>query len=142
MARLNAVVRPFKGLVIRGSYTYNYWTRRVEHHLTDRDLFRFTPDGPVLIREGVVRTYIRRRNYADTFRSSELTATYSLKAGRFGLDVLAGMSQEYDKYETENFMKYDLIDDSMTSLDAATTNGNTGATIRSGPCGLISGAST
>ena len=126
VARLNAVVRPFKGLVIRGSYTYNYWTRRVEHHLTDRDLFRFTPDGPVLIREGVVRTYIRRRNYADTFRSSELTATYSLKAGRFGLDVLAGMSQEYDKYETENFMKYDLIDDSMTSLDAATTNGNTG----------------
>lgn len=80
----------------------------------------------MLIREGVVRTYIRRRNYADTFRSSELTATYSLKAGEFSLDALAGISQEYDRYENESFLKYDLIDDSMTSIDAATTNGNIG----------------
>lgn len=41
----------------------NYWERNIEHHLTDRDLFRFTTEGPVLIREGVVRTYIRRYNY-------------------------------------------------------------------------------
>lgn len=73
-----------------------------------------------------MRTYIRRRNYADTFRSSELTATYSLKAGEFSLDALAGISQEYDRYENESFLKYDLIDDSMTSIDAATTNGNIG----------------
>lgn len=126
VARLHATIRPLRGLVIRGSYTYNYWTRREEHHLTDRDLYRFTADGPVLIREGVVRTYIRRRNYADTFRSSELTATYSLKAGEFSLDALAGISQEYDRYENESFLKYDLIDDSMTSIDAATTNGNIG----------------
>ena len=82
--------------------------------------------GVSSIREGVVRTYIRRRNYADTFRSSELTATYSLKAGEFSLDALAGISQEYDRYENESFLKYDLIDDSMTSIDAATTNGNIG----------------
>ncbi|MDE6136498.1 MAG: SusC/RagA family TonB-linked outer membrane protein, partial [Muribaculaceae bacterium] len=65
---LNARLQPLKGLTIRGSYTYNIWDRRVEQHLTDRDLYRFTADGPVLIREGVVRTYIRRYNYANTYR--------------------------------------------------------------------------
>ena len=123
---LNARLQPLKGLTIRGSYTYNIWDRRVEQHLTDRDLYRFTADGPVLIREGVVRTYIRRYNYANTYRSSELTATYTFKAGPLGASVMAGMSQEYNKYEYENFITYDLIDDSLTSIDAATTDGAIG----------------
>ena len=36
------------------------------------------------------------------------------------------MSQEYDKNEYESFLRYDLIDDSLTSIDAATTNGPIG----------------
>ena len=126
VATLHARLQPVKGLTIRGSYTYNIWDRRVEQHLTDRNLYRFTADGPVLIREGVVRTYIRRYNYANTFRSSELTATYAFKAGALGASVMAGMSQEYNKNERENFITYDLIDDSLTSIDAATTDGAIG----------------
>ena len=110
--------------MIQGSYSYNYWTRREEHHLTDRNLYRFTAEGPVLIREGVVRTYIRRRNYANTFRSSEITAHYTLTKGKFEGTILLGASQEYNKYENESFLKYDLIDDSMTAIDGGTTNGN------------------
>ncbi len=105
------------------SFTYNYWDRRVEQHLTDRDLYRFTFEGPVLIREGVVRTYIRRYNYADTFRSSEITADYRFRISRLEASILAGASQEHDRYENEMFRKYDLIDDSLTSIDAGTTNG-------------------
>ncbi|MDE5923097.1 MAG: SusC/RagA family TonB-linked outer membrane protein, partial [Muribaculum sp.] len=124
VAKLFARIQPLKGLVIQGSYSYNYWTRREEHHLTDRNLYRFTADGPVLIREGVVRTYIRRRNYANTFRSSEITAHYTLTKGKFEGSVLLGASQEYNKNESESFLKYDLIDDSMTAIDGGTTNGN------------------
>lgn len=126
VAKLYASVQPFKGLTLRGSFTYNYWTRRVEQHLTDRDLYRFTADGPVLIREGVVRTYIRRYNYANTYRSSEITANYVFKASKLSGSVLVGASQEYDKDEHESFLRYDLIDDSLTSIDAATTNGPIG----------------
>lgn len=126
VAKLYASVKPFKGLTLRGSFTYNYWTRRVEQHLTDRDLYRFTADGPVLIREGVVRTYIRRYNYANTYRSSEITANYVFKASKLSGSVLVGASQEYDKDEHESFLRYDLIDDSLTSIDAATTNGPIG----------------
>ena len=126
MAKLYARVQPVKGLTVQGSYTYNYWTRRVEQHLTDRDLYRFTADGPVLLREGVVRTYIRRYNYANTYRSSDITASYSFNISKLEGSVLAGASQEYNKYENEQFLKYDLIDDQLTSIDAAATNGPIG----------------
>ena len=126
VAKLYARVQPVKGLTVQGSYTYNYWTRRVEQHLTDRDLYRFTADGPVLLREGVVRTYIRRYNYANTYRSSDITASHSFNISKLEGSVLAGASQEYNKYENEQFLKYDLIDDQLTSIDAAATNGPIG----------------
>ncbi len=126
VAKLHARLRPVEGLTIEGSFAYNYWTRREELQLCDRDLYRFTLEGPILLREGVVRTYIRRYNYVNTLRTSDLTARYEFQVGKLSASLLAGVSQEYNKYETENFMKYDLIDDSLTSLDAATTNGPVG----------------
>ncbi|MDE7148339.1 MAG: SusC/RagA family TonB-linked outer membrane protein, partial [Duncaniella sp.] len=119
-----AMLQPLKGLTVIGSFSYNYWERNMEHHLTDRDLYRFTFDGPVLIREGVVRTYIRRYNYRNTFRSSELTANYSFNVSRLEASVLAGMSQEYNKYDQDYFIKYDLVDPSLGAIDAGTTNGS------------------
>ena len=123
VTKLYARLQPLKGLSIQGSFSYNYWDRQVEQHLTDRDLYRFTADGPVLIREGVVRTYIRRYNYADNYRSSDITASYSFKLSDLSTTVLLGAGQEYDKNEYESFLRYDLTDDSLTSIDAATTNG-------------------
>ena len=122
--KLHASVSPVKGLTIRGSFAYNYWERNIEHHLTDRDLYRFTFDEPVLIREGVVRTYIRRYNYKNTYRSSELTADYNLRLGKMSGSVLAGLSQEYNKYDQDYFIKYDLSDPSLGAIDAGTTNGS------------------
>ncbi len=122
--KLYAMLQPLKGLTVKGSFSYNYWERNMEHHLTDRDLYRFTFDGPVLIREGVVRTYIRRYNYRNTFRSSELTANYSFNVSRLEASVLAGMSQEYNKYDQDYFIKYDLVDPSLGAIDAGTTNGS------------------
>lgn len=121
---LHAALSPLKGLTIKGTFSYNFWERNIEHHLTDRDLFRFTFDGPVLIREGVVRTYIRRYNYRNTFRSSELTADYKFNIGKLDATLFAGMSQEYNKYDTDYFIKYDLVDPSLGAIDAGMTNGN------------------
>ncbi len=123
VAKLYARIMPVKGLTVQSSFSYNYWERNIEHHLTDRDLFRFTFDGPVLIREGVVRTYIRRYNYRNTFRSSELTVRYDFNIGKLNASVFAGMSQEYNKYDTDYFIKYDLVDPSLGAIDAGMTNG-------------------
>lgn len=118
-----AHLRPVKGLTVSGSFSYNYWDRQEEYHLCDKNLYRFTLDGPVLLREGTVRTYINRYNTRNTYRTSDVTAMYEGKAGKLNFSVLLGASQEYNKEETEHFRKYDLIDDALTSIDAGTTNG-------------------
>lgn len=123
VAKVFATVRPLKGLAINGSFAYNYWQRKREEHLMDKNLYRFTLDGPVLLREGTVRTYIRRYGYENIYRTSELTASYDFNVSSLEASVFAGVSQEYNKYDTDYFRKYDLIDDSLTSLDAATTVG-------------------
>ena len=123
VAKAYARITPVKGLTVEGSFAYNYWDRNREEHLTDRDLYRFTPDGPVLLREGVVRTYIRKYGYRNTLRTSDITARYNLNISKLEASVMLGASQEYNKYENDFYMKYDLIDESLTSLDAATTDG-------------------
>lgn len=122
--KLYARVMPVKGLTIQGSFAYNYWERNIEHHLTDRDLYRFTLDGPVLLREGVVRTYIRRYNYKNLYRSSEVTARYDFNISHLQASVFAGMSQEYNKYDTDYYIKYDLVDPSLGAINAGMTNGS------------------
>ena len=124
VVKLNVRLTPVKGLTIQGSFAYNYWERNIEHHLTDRDLYRFTLDGPVLIREGTVRTYIRRYNYKNTYRSSEITAKYDFDISRLRTSVFAGMSQEYNKYDTDYYIKYDLVDPSLGAINAGMTNGS------------------
>lgn len=123
VAKLYGIVRPVEGLTVKGSYSYNYWQRNVNDQLTDKDLYRFTKDGPVLLRAGVVRTYINKYNYRNTFRSSDVTATYERKINHLNTSIMIGGSQEYNLYDNERLMKYDLIDPSLTSFDGAATNG-------------------
>ena len=124
VGKIYARLMPVKGLTVQGAFSMNYWERNIEHHLTDRDLYRFTFDGPVLIREGVVRTYIRRYNYRNTFRSSEVTARYKFNVSKLEASVFAGISQEYNKYDQDYFIKYDLVDPSLGAIDAGMTNGS------------------
>ena len=124
VTRLNATVRPFRGFTLQGSFSYNFWDRHIEHHLTDRDLYRFTAEGPVLLRDGSVRTYIRRYNYTELNRSSDLTARYDFTVSSLDVSLFAGMSQEYDKYDQDYYIKYDLVDPSLGAIDAGMTNGS------------------
>lgn len=121
VAKMYGRFKPFKGLTIDASYSYNYWTRNVEQHLCDRDLYRFTMDGPVLLREGVVRTYIRKYDYRNMFRTSDVTARYDFKVDKLDASVMVGASQEYNRYTYDAYGKYDLIDESLTAIDAGTT---------------------
>ena len=122
-------IKPIDGLSIEASYTYNWWSRNEEYHITDRNLYRYVMvDGvvtPILSREGTVRTYNNRYNYRNLYRTSDIVARYEFKAFNDKLDasVMVGASQEYNRYETEGFLKYDVIDDNLTALDAFTTNG-------------------
>lgn len=128
VAKVFGRLKPIKGLTIDGSYTYNYWNRNVEHQLVDRNLYRFTLDGPVLLREGVVRTYIRKYLYTNTYRTSDITARYEFKFDKLDASAMVGASQEYNRYEYDYFRKYDLVDESLTAMEAGATMGPEGGT--------------
>ncbi len=74
----------------------------------------------------------------NTFRSSELTARYDLSLGKLDASVFAGMSQEYNHYDRDYYRKYDLVDSSLTGIDAGTTNGRSPERTMNGPCVLFS----
>lgn len=126
VAKFYGQLKPIKGLTIDASFTQNNWERLIEQHITDKNLYRFTKDGPVLLREGTVRTYIRKYNHRREFRTSDITARYEFKIDKLNASIMAGASQEYEKYEYEYFGKYDLTDDSLTGLDAGTVERPTG----------------
>lgn len=126
VAKVYGQLKPIKGLTIDASYSHNSWERLIEQHLTDKDLYRFTEDGPVLLREGVVRTYVRKYNYRKTFRTSDITARYEFKINKLDASIMAGASQEYEKYEYEYFGRYDLADESLTALSAGSVDRPTG----------------
>lgn len=122
VAKMYGRLKPIKGLTIDASFTYNRWWRNIEQHLTDRNLYRFTEDGPVLLREGVVRTYIRKYNYINTFRTSDITARYEFKLDKLDASIMVGASQEVNRYEQDSYGVYDLVDESLTALNAGATN--------------------
>ena len=121
--KLFARLSPVKGLTLSASFTYNSWERNEEYQLCDKNLYRFTLDGPVLLREGTVRTYINRYNRRNTFRTSDVTARYEWNVSKLNASALVGISQEYNKREDERFRKYDLADDALTSINGGSTNG-------------------
>lgn len=115
--KLFARLSPVEGLTLSASFTYNSWERNEEYQLCDKNLYRFTLDGPVLLREGTVRTYINRYNRRNTFRTSDVTARYEWNVSKLNASALVGISQEYNKREDERFRKYDLADDALTSIN-------------------------
>ena len=121
--KLFARLSPVEGLTLSASFTYNSWERNEEYQLCDKNLYRFTLDGPVLLREGTVRTYINRYNRRNTFRTSDVTARYEWNVSKLNASALVGISQEYNKREDERFRKYDLADDALTSINGGSTNG-------------------
>ncbi|MCD8267029.1 MAG: hypothetical protein LUD46_00195 [Parabacteroides sp.] len=52
-----------------------------------------------MLRAGTVRTYIRRYNYRNDFRASDITARHEFKVDKLDASVMAGASQEYNKYD-------------------------------------------
>lgn len=124
-------IKPVKGLVIEGSYTYNYKETNNYDILTDKPLYRYVlnAQGGVDLQPlttGKVRNYVRRYNYWWIGNNSDLTATYNFKAFNDKLDatVLLGTSQEYQKYNWDTYLKYDG-DQTLSTLTAYPTVGRT-----------------
>lgn len=105
--RFSATLKPVKGLEIEASYTFNYRQHKVEQVLQDMDLWNFYPEEPVRTLK-TVSVYNRKYWYDYRYETADLVARYNKNFvdNKLKLNVLAGMSGEYYRYEFEAARKF------------------------------------
>ena len=129
VSRFFAKLRPIKGLSIEGSYTYTYNDDFIYSQPVFNDRWNFLTNsvatagtGRSSVTNQSVKTY---RYYMDGIAKYENTAADS----RLKYEVMVGASQEYLKDGWFAASKLDLIDPSLSVLNAATmdasASGNT-----------------
>lgn len=116
--RFLATIRPFKGFSVTGSYSYELIDQKVNKK----------PEFPAMIdpQTGLDvsvkgRTYVNATNNKTERYFNDLVARYENKAFR-KLDYSAMVGVSNELYRTDNFsaMKYDLVDESLDVISAAT----------------------
>ncbi|GAB2794612.1 TonB-dependent receptor [Rhabdobacter roseus] len=125
--RLFGKLRPFEGLTIEGSYNYVFDDRLQYQQPVFNDRWDLLTN--TISRTGVGRTSIMNQNNKDYQYWMDGIIRYDKTFGeRLTMNVMVGASQEYYKGIWFNASKLDLIDPSLSVIDAATmdaaANGN------------------
>lgn len=117
--RLFVTVNPIKDLSVTGSMVYEYTSNNTKTIPIFNDFWNFATNSIIL--KGGGQTYIsqstwrRQRNYMDVVSHYN----HRFLENNLGLNVMAGASQEQYTYENEGVTRKDLLDLSLSVLDAA-----------------------
>lgn len=110
---------PIEGLNVDGSYNYNFYTKKQTTIPVQIDTWNFQ-NNTILSSGAGTQLYVRNREDRSFRNFMDLTTSYEKRVmDNLYFKVLAGASQE--QYLTEVFLaqKYDLIDPSLTQINAA-----------------------
>jgi TonB-linked SusC/RagA family outer membrane protein len=111
---------PFKGFSVTGSFNYDFTDEQLEKSPVFLDGWNFLTNTVTLV--GTGKTYITNKDSKIIRHFGDVVARYENRFldDRLDFGVMAGASQE--QYLTKNFSttKYDLIDENLTAIDAAT----------------------
>lgn len=113
-------ITPLKGLSVTGTYRYSISDGQQKFKPAFFDKWNFLTE--TIGTAGGGRTYVNNYFSRATRPSMDLIARYEHKffSDRLGFNVMAGASQESYSSETTTTQRYDLIDESLTVLDACT----------------------
>lgn len=111
---------PVKGLTVTGTYRYFISDGQQKFIPVFFNKWNFRTETIGVVGGG--KTYVNNYFSRQTRQNMDLIVKYGNKffSDRFGLNVMAGASQEYYSSETTSSQRYDVIDPSMTVLDACT----------------------
>ncbi|MCD8174283.1 MAG: TonB-dependent receptor [Alistipes sp.] len=126
-SRFTAQVSILENLSLEGALNYRYANTLEEETPRYDDLWSFRTNTIVYARNG--NTYVRNRNTADKRVMMDVVARYGLEiVPRLSMNLLAGASQE--KYKTRWFeaTRYDLLEDRLGVINAATGDSATSGT--------------
>lgn len=113
------VITPVRGLSITGRFRYSLTQSEQQFKPVFNDSWDFRTE--TITMAGTGRSYITKYGTKGTRLQWEVLANYNEKFidDKFGLNILAGTNQELYGSDTFSVTKYDLVDMSLSSLDAA-----------------------
>ncbi|HBG41709.1 MAG TPA: SusC/RagA family TonB-linked outer membrane protein [Porphyromonadaceae bacterium] len=119
-SKFYANLNPIKGLNINGSYSYNYYDAKVTTQINQNDRWNFQTN--TVLASGKTDLYITNTDARDVRNFMDADISYENRAfdDQFYFKAMAGASQEQYKYETFSATKYNLIDENLTQIGAAT----------------------
>lgn len=119
-ARFYGTIRPFKGFSVTGSYTYQFNDNQKNSTPNFIDLYSYRTDAVVF--SGTGKSYATNSNSKVIRKYADIVARYenNFANDRLGFSIMAGGSTE--SYTSASFSgtRYDLIDLSLTAINAAT----------------------
>lgn len=126
VSRFYAQLRPFKGLSIEGSYTYDFSNRFRYEQPVFHDLWNFYSNTIQYVTAG--RTKVT--NYDEKWVRNHMDGLirYETNVDRLNIQATLGASQESFRHSWFSASKEDLIAPEMTELDAGTANAAVGGT--------------
>lgn len=126
VSRFYAQLRPFKGLSIEGSYTYDFSNRYRYEQPVFHDLWNFYTN--TVQTAGTGKTKVT--NYDEKWVRNHMDgiARYETKVDRLSVQATLGASQEAYRYNWFSASKEDLAAPEMTELNAGTSGASVGGT--------------
>lgn len=106
-------------LVLNGTYGYNY---------TNSFTSAFYNKYPLYNDDEQVVTYnnnpnsVYKANYAQTHPTALITLNYNETFGKHGIKILAGYSQEQDRYDFNSISRYGFLNNSLDQVDAGSSD--------------------
>ncbi len=127
--RLFLTLKPVKGLNVTGSYIYEFQDNTQAYKPVFIDRWNFLTDEIGRVASG--RSYYYNRNGKGERHYNDLIATYENNnlIDKLDLTVLAGISQEQYSDPWFNARKYDLIDQELWVINAATGEAEAGGSM-------------
>ena len=119
-ARFYGVIRPFKGFSITGSYTYQF--RDQQKNTIPNFHYLYSYQTGEAVSNTVSKTYATNYNAKLIRKYGDIVARYENKFfnDRLGFNIMAGGSTESYRSSSFQATKYDLLQDNLTAIDAAT----------------------
>lgn len=126
VSRFYAQIRPFKGLSIEGSYTYDFSNSFRYEQPVFHDLWNFYSN--TIQTAGTGKTKVTNYDEKTVRNHMDGTIRYETKVSDLSILATLGASQEVYRYNWFSGSKEDLIAPEMTELNAGTSNAATNGT--------------
>jgi TonB-linked SusC/RagA family outer membrane protein len=118
VARFFGQLTPFKGLIIEGSYTYDFTNRFLYQQPVFNDQWNFYDNSVQFA--GTGRTSVTNSDYKWMRNQMDVVARYEKNVSSLNIQAMVGASDETYRYQWFSAGKSDLTAPELTELNAAT----------------------